>query len=137
MGEEQLTPELARLIQAAREAAAHAYAPYSGLRVGAAVLAASGRIYPGCNVENSSYPVGLCAERNAVGSAVAAGERELQAIALSGGMEELQTLTPCGMCRQFLVEFGELTVVTKQDGHWVAEPLSALLPSPFRLTVEE
>jgi cytidine deaminase len=120
------------LIDAAKEAAQEAYAPYSGFRVGAAVRGGSGRLYLGCNVENASYPVGLCAERNAVGSAIAAGEEALEAIALASA-GEVETLLPCGMCRQFLAEFGDLPVVTKQGGRWLAQPLSTLLPAAFSL----
>lgn len=108
--------------------------PYSGFRVGAAVLGASGRVYTGCNVENSSYPVGLCAERNAVGSAVAAGETALLAVALASPGPDPDDLTPCGMCRQFLAEFGEdIVVVCRQGGEWRAAELRELLPGPFKL----
>jgi cytidine deaminase len=131
--EEALTPEDRALIQAAREAADRAYAPYSRFRVGAAVRGASGQVYRGCNVENASYPVGLCAERNALGSAVAAGEERIEAVAVAPGGEALETLLPCGMCRQFLAEFGDLRVLSKQAGRWLAQPLSTLLPAAFRL----
>jgi cytidine deaminase len=131
-----LRPELGALVEEARRAAARAYAPYSGFRVGAAVLAASGKVYTGCNVENSSFPVGLCAERNALAAAVAAGEREMRALAVAGAGETAETagtLAPCGMCLQFMSEFGDLEVVSKQRAHWVVQPLSVLLPQAFRL----
>ena len=125
------------MIEAARAAAARAYAPYSGFRVGAAVLAASGRVYTGCNVENASYPVGLCAERNALGSAVAAGETALVAIAVASPDPDPDDLTPCGMCRQFLAEFGEDTVVVcRQCGEWRAVELRELLPGAFTLGLD-
>ena len=92
------------LIDAASAAMKNAWAPYSGFRVGAALLAASGRIYSGCNVENSSYPVTTCAERNAIGAAVSAGDTRFEAIVVLSGHPE--PVTPCGMCRQALAEFG-------------------------------
>lgn len=122
------------MIEAARAAAAQAYVPYSKFPVGAAVMGASGRVYTGCNVENSSYPVTLCAERNAVGSAVAAGETDLVAVAVASPEPDLEDLTPCGMCRQFLAEFGEdITVVFRQGGEWRATTLRRLLPGAFSL----
>ena len=100
---------------AARAAAARqwSYSPYSGYAVGAAILAASGRVYDGANVENASYPITLCAERVAGGKAVSEGEREFVAIAVAtanGGM-------PCGACRQFLSEFGLDAVVLVADAN--------------------
>ncbi|MHB9149404.1 MAG: cytidine deaminase [Thermoleophilia bacterium] len=122
------------MIESARAAAARAYVPYSGFPVGAAVLGASGRVYTGCNVENSSYPVTLCAERNAVGSAVVAGETVLVAVAVASPPPDLDDLTPCGMCRQFLAEFGEdIMVVFRQGGEWRAATSRELLPGAFSL----
>ena len=89
------------LVRLAREAREQAYAPYSNYPVGAALLGKSGRIYKGCNVENSSFGLAICAERTAVFKAVSEGEREFEAIAVvtsNGG-------TPCGACRQVLFEF--------------------------------
>lgn len=105
-----------RLIQAAFDAAKQSYSPYSEYRVGAAVLTASGQIYSGCNIENSSYPAGLCAERTAAASAIAKGERSFDAIAIVGykaqlGPEQADWAYPCGVCRQFLNEF--VTTKTK------------------------
>jgi cytidine deaminase len=79
------------------------YAPYSRFAVGAALLASSGKIYVGCNVENASYGLCICAERNAIAAAIAAGERTFRAIAVVGGDDH--PATPCGACRQVLVEF--------------------------------
>ena len=118
------------LIQQARQARAHAYAPYSGYAVGAAALASSGRIYPGVNVENAAYPSGICAERAAVFTAVGAGERQILAVAVAtdnGG-------TPCGSCRQVLSEFGPEAdvIMVDADGKIVAEMTVAdLLPRAF------
>lgn len=128
-----LTAEQRLLVEAARRAAGAAYAPYSGFRVGAAVLGADGRVFTGCNVENSSYPVTLCAERNALGSAVAAGESRIAAVAVASP-DDLDDLTPCGMCRQFIAEFGgDILVVSRQAGEWTVRPICGLLPGAFRL----
>ncbi|CAH1650515.1 cytidine deaminase [Chelatococcus asaccharovorans] len=91
------------LFAAASAACAHAYAPYSQFRVGAAVLTASGRVFAGANVENASYPAGLCAEAVAIGAMVAAGERHITAVMVVGEGDELTM--PCGVCRQRLSEF--------------------------------
>lgn len=119
----------ATLIAEARRVREQAYAPYSGYRVGAALLGRSGRIYTGCNVENAVYPLGLCAERAALVKAVSEGEREFVAIAVvtenSG--------TPCGACRQVLREFGEDIVVLIADtqGNYYQTTVRELLPRSF------
>ena len=91
------------LIARAAEFRRHAYAPYSGFAVGAALLARSGRVYGGVNVENASYPVGICAERTAIAAAITAGEREFEALAVIA--DSPGSCAPCGMCRQMIVEF--------------------------------
>lgn len=111
-----------------------AYAPYSKFNVGAALLAKSGKTYTGVNIENASYPAGLCAERAAFASAVSAGEREFSAIAICGGKGEAW---PCGICRQFMFEFSsgeDLRVITGSD-EYNLEVLSIgeLLVKGFRL----
>lgn len=95
------------LMQLAVEAREMAYAPYSGFRVGAALLAKSGKVYKGCNVENAAYSPTNCAERTALFKAVSEGEREFVAIAIVGGMYEniADFCAPCGVCRQALAEF--------------------------------
>lgn len=134
MCEEALTCEQRRLMEAARAVAPRAYAPYSRFPVGAAVLGGSGAVYVGVNVENASYPVTLCAERNAVGSALAAGESAVRAVAVAPGDDSVKTVMPCGMCRQFLAEFGlEIEVIVLQGGRWTVQPLAALLPLAFSL----
>ena len=91
------------LVQAAIEARKNAYAPYSDFSVGAAVLGASGKIYQGVNLENASYGLTICAERNAIACAVANGERNITAIAVAADTE--QPILPCGACRQVMAEF--------------------------------
>src|ERR1700754_816758 len=100
-----------QLIQAAAGVAQHAHAPYSNFHVGAAVQTASGEIFTGCNVENASYGLTICAERAAVCAAVAAGHKEIVAVAVvtSGGH------SPCGACRQVLSEFGPAMEVVVVD----------------------
>lgn len=122
-----------RLLDAAREAAARAYAPYSRFPVGAALLAAGGKVYVGANIENASYPLTCCAERVAVFHAVVAGEQSVRAIAVWA--EQTRGVTPCGACRQVLNEWkpsgGDLAVVLDgADGPQVV-PLAALLPRAF------
>ncbi len=119
-----------RLVEAARRARGFAYAPYSRFRVGAAVLAEDGRVFTGCNVENGSFGLTVCAERNAVGAAVVAGARPV-AVAVVGDVDDL---TPCGACRQVLAEFdADMTVVlaAAKDDSWRLATLSELLPSLF------
>jgi cytidine deaminase len=122
------TIDWAALERAARTARDHAHAPYSGFPVGAAVLA-GGRIHAGCNVENASYPVGLCAERAALAAAVCAGATSIEAVAVVVGGAPA---SPCGMCRQALAEFGPAVPVRLiGDDGFVETGLDRLLPSPF------
>jgi len=117
------------LLDAARAAWERAYAPYSHYAVGAALRGQSGRIYPGVNVENAAYPMTICAERSAVVSAVSGGEREFTAIAVvtaNGG-------TPCGACRQVLLEFapGLRVIVSDLSGNATTYTMLDLLPHSF------
>lgn len=120
-----------RLAQAARAAARVAYAPYSKFRVGAAVLAGSGKIYAGCNVENASYGLCNCAERTAIFSAVAAGETRLEAVVVY--TPTATPTMPCGACRQVINEFGpEARIIALCDSpERIERPLSALLSDAF------
>jgi cytidine deaminase len=122
---------LRRLEKAARTAAKAAYAPYSKFRVGAAVLGESGRIFAGCNVENASYGLCNCAERTAVFTAVAAGERRVRAVAVYTATA--QATAPCGACRQVISEFGpEALIVSVCDSAERLETtVPALLPAAF------
>jgi cytidine deaminase len=108
-----------------------AYAPYSGFRVGAALLAADGSIAVGCNVESASYPAGVCAERVALGAAVTQGHRQFLAIAIA--TEAQEPTPPCGVCRQALVEFSPDLVVLSvtRGGHEARWSLGDLLPNAF------
>lgn len=119
----------------ARTARARAYAPYSGFTVGAAVLTESGAIVTGCNVENASYGLSMCAERAAIHSAVASGHRGMLAIAVSSGPKGRRPVgaTPCGACRQVLAEFGVATLVVDDPDDGLRTLLLAdLLPHAFR-----
>ncbi len=126
------------LIAAAREAQKHAYAPYSTFYVGAAILTAEGKTFTGCNVENASYGLTICAERNAIFAAVAAanvqpqGKIKLQAVAVVNAQNV--PCSPCGACRQVIAEFGGDAVVYYQGENGIKEAtVKELLPDGFIL----
>lgn len=123
-------PHDEELLRRAREALKNAYAPYSRYRVGACILAADGRMFCGCNVENASYGLTICAERGAVMAAVASGAREFTRIAI---VSEGSLPWPCGACRQVLREFAPDIEVLVQDseGNTHRATLSELLPMSF------
>src|ERR1051325_6932951 len=118
------------LIEAARTARLNAYAPYSKFSVGAALLTKSGKIFTGCNVENVSLGLTICAERNALAAAIAGGEREISAIAIVSDCS--RPVFPCGACRQVLAEFNpDLEIITSTiGGRSETALLSTLLPRP-------
>lgn len=120
-----------KLRRTARDASKRAYAPYSGFAVGAAVLGASGRIYGGCNVENASYGLSNCAERTAIFSAIAAGEKRLKCVVVYTPTKS--ATAPCGACRQVIHEFGPaarvISFCTGRDEIDVS--IEALLPGAF------
>lgn len=121
------TDEIVARAKAMRE---RAYAPYSGFTVGAALVTEDGTVFGGANVENASYGVGICAERSAAVSAVAAGHRNFRAIAIAG--PETTVTAPCGACRQFLNEFNPQLTVIYTTPHGVRETtLDELLPDAF------
>jgi len=124
-------PMLRRLEQAARAAAAASHSPYSNFKVGAAVLAGSGKIYRGTNVENASYGLTQCAERTAIGTAVSAGERRIFAVAVY--TPTAAPTAPCGACRQVIHEFGpQATVIGICDSdRRIATALPSLLGLAF------
>jgi cytidine deaminase len=121
-----------QLIETAIEARQRAYAPYSNFRVGAALLTNSGKIFAGCNVENASYGLCVCAERTAICKAVSEGESQFVAIAVSAS----PLASPCGACRQFLFEFGadiEVISVDPDDLNQIKRwRTGSLLPDGFR-----
>ncbi|ABQ46110.1 cytidine deaminase [Thermotoga petrophila RKU-1] len=126
-----------KLVKMALEARKKAYAKYSGFRVGAALLAKSGKIYTGVNVENSSYGLTICAERVAVFKAVSEGEREFVAIAIASDSSD--KTAPCGACRQVLYEFSDDldVIMADRDGNFEVMKLKDLLPRGFKLGGDE
>jgi cytidine deaminase len=125
--------QLRKLKAAARTAAGRAYAPYSKFSVGAAILTAAGKIYTGCNVENASYGLTLCAERNAIFSAVAAGEKKLRLQCVVVYTPTDMPTAPCGACRQVINEFGphaRILSVCRGRGR-IASTTHELLPDAF------
>jgi cytidine deaminase len=125
--------DLDALFEAAKAVRENAYAPYSNFLVGAALRAPDGAVFTGCNVENASYPVSVCAEGGAVSAMIAAGYREIAEAVVIG---DAALCTPCGMCRQRLKEFGtdELVVhVADLDGIRRSFTMDELLPAAFEL----
>lgn len=120
------------LFNMAREAAKFAYAPYSKVYVGAAILTKNGKVYTGCNVENSSLGGTICAERCAAVKAVSEGETEFVKIAVCSN---IKGITPCGICRQFLYEFScNAEIITEgEDGNIRCHPIEYFLPEGFRM----
>ncbi len=125
----------AKLTEAAKTAMQASYSPYSGFKVGAALLTKGGKLYTGCNIENAAYTPTVCAERVAFFSAVSDGEREFEAIAIVGGKDgRISSFTyPCGVCRQVMREFctDDFLIVLFDGKNYTEHTLSELLPSSF------
>lgn len=122
------------LMDKAKEASRNSYSPFSRFAVGAAVITSNGKIYQGCNVENSSFGLTICAERTAIFKAVSEGEREILAVAIYSPNSD--SCYPCGACRQVLYEFQgdtEIDVVTENLGTLEIQKLSYFLPCGFRI----
>jgi cytidine deaminase len=119
------------LIEKAIEAREKAYVPYSNFLVGAAVKTKEGKIFTGCNIESASFTPTICAERTALSKAISEGHKEIEAIAVVGSFEEYTF--PCGVCRQFIVEFGKdiKIIVAKNTDEYKIYQISDLLPHSF------
>ena len=128
----EITDEIRQLLKTSRDAKKNAYSPYSKFKVGAALLCEDGTIITGCNVENASYGLTICAERTAMVKAVSDGYTKFKAIAISSDMKN-SVIVPCGACRQFLVEFGiDWDVyMTKPDLSYEKMTTGELLPKSF------
>ena len=126
-----------KLIEMAVKAREMAYAPYSEFKVGAALLAAGGKVYTGCNIENAAYSPSNCAERTAFFKAVSEGERDFEAIAVVGGKDTPGFCTPCGVCRQVMAEFCDpkkfRIILMDNKGGTITYLLEELLPAGFKL----
>ena len=136
MDSHEMTVDEQQLIDAAKAVRPNAHAPYSGYRVGAALLDDTGTMHTGCNVENAAYPEGTCAEANAIGSMVAAGGKRIVAIAAVGGADDVEACTPCGGCRQSILEFADenTRIILLGDGNRIdSYSIDELLPAGFRL----
>ena len=134
MGSEPMTPE--KLIDMAKEAMERAYCPYSGYKVGAALLCADGTVYQGCNIENSAYGPTNCAERTAFFKAVYDGHRDFVSIAVCGGKDGIITgsFPPCGVCRQVMREFcgDDFMIYMGGAEGYTAMTMDELLPAGFK-----
>lgn len=130
-----MTIDFNELMNRAKEASKTSYSPFSRFAVGAAVLTDSGKIYEGCNVENSSFGLTICAERCAIFKAISEGERVIRAVAIYS--PNADSCYPCGACRQVMYEFQgdneEISVVTEEMGELNINKLSYFLPCGFRI----
>lgn len=131
-----MTPE--KLCELAKEAMMHSYSPYSGYKVGAALLCADGTVYTGCNIENASYTPTICAERTAIFKAVYDGHRDFMAIAVCGGKDGSITgqFPPCGVCRQVMREFcgDDFKILMVNPEGFEEVTLAQLLPYSFSVS---
>jgi cytidine deaminase len=123
--------DVQRLFAAANAAKANSYSPYSKFRVGASILCKDGSIFAGTNIENAAYPSGNCAERSAIAATISSGHRDLSTILVVSDLQD-DFITPCGFCRQCIVEFGNLEVIlTKATGEIHRTRIAELLPRAF------
>ena len=123
-----------KLLEAAQKVKENAYAPYSHFHVGAALITDTGKIYPGCNVENTSYGLTICAERNAIFRMISDGEHRIAEILVIGDTEEF--LPPCGACRQVMTEFSTndtIVYLCNKHGQWKKTTMGELMPYTFTL----
>jgi cytidine deaminase len=123
-----------KLLEAAQKVKENAYAPYSHFHVGAALITDTGKIYSGCNVENTSYGLTICAERNAIFRMIGDGERRIVEILVIGDTEEF--LPPCGACRQVITEFSTndtIVYLCNKHGQWKKTTIGELMPYTFFL----
>lgn len=124
-----------KLVKTAIKARENAYAPYSGFKVGAALVSEDGTVYAGCNIENASFGATVCAERVALFKAVSEGKSRFTAIAIAGGKDAVSPTPPCGICRQVLAEHCEATlevlIAEDESGAYTKTTLGALLPNGF------
>lgn len=125
--------DVSLLLEKADQARARAYAPYSGFRVGAALLSGTNRVFTGCNIENASYGLTVCAERVAVFNAVSAGETNFLGLALVCDGDDY--CRPCGACLQVIYEFGDdiLVIMGNKAREYQIQPINKLLPRAFKL----
>ena len=136
MESHEMTVDEQQLIDAAKKVRPNAHAPYSGYLVGAALIDDTGTLHTGCNVENAAFPEGTCAEANAIGSMVVAGGKRIVAIAAVGGADEIEACTPCGGCRQSILEFADenTRIILIGEGKQIdSYSIDELLPAAFRL----
>ena len=125
---------LDELFGKAKEARKLSYSPYSGYSVGAALMCSNGKIYTGCNIENSAFSPTVCAERVAFFKAISDGEKDFSVIAVAGGKQDCETCTPCGVCRQVMMEFcnpEEFLIVYKDNDGLKKAKLKDFFPSGF------
>ncbi len=131
-----MTVDEKKLVDAAKAVRENAHAPYSGYRVGAALMDERGNVYTGCNVENAAFPEGTCAEANAIGAMVTGGGKRIVAIAAVGGRDDIEACTPCGGCRQIILEFADpdtQVILIGDDRQIDSYSIDELLPGAFRL----
>jgi cytidine deaminase len=131
---QKMNETIKKLLEAAQKAKENAYAPYSHFHVGAALITPKGNIYSGCNVENTSYGLTICAERNAIFKMAAEGERVISEILVIGDTEEF--LPPCGACRQVIAEFSKkdtIVYMCSKHGEWKQTTVGEIIPHTFFL----